>query len=191
MPIWLGIPFLGALLGEHFTYGPRLFVFIAAMVFAMAHILLLNDWGDLIKNPLERSRYTQVSNIEVFKFGLWVGAVLSFVISVGLYAGLVSFWVLLSFYFMGGSFSILYSHPKIHFKESVVGSTALHFWGGLLQFMLGYLAFSQRWQDGILWGVFFSLVFVAGHLVHECVDVDEDRRGALRRGQPGLASCRC
>ncbi len=178
--VWLGIPCLGAVAGESFSLGFRLVLFGSSMIFAMAHVLLINDWGDLKKNPLEMERFSPRVNISLFRSRLLILAIFAFAVSVCLYAQLVSLGILLFFAVVGVLLSLLYSHPKIHLKQSMLGSSVLHFLGGILQFMLGYAVFSQTWQEGILLGVFFSLIFVSGHLVHECIDFHEDKKGGIK-----------
>lgn len=178
--VWLGIPFLGAVAGESFSLGFRLVLFGGSMVFAMAHVLLINDWGDLKKNPYEKERFVSVFDVELFRSWLLIFAMLSITASVCLYAQLVPVWSVGFLAVTGVVLSLLYSHPKIHLKESIIGATILHFLGGILQFMLGYVVFSQEWYKGILLGVFFSLIFVAGHLVHECIDVQQDKKGGIQ-----------
>ncbi len=178
--VWLGIPCLGAAAGENFFLGSRAMFFGVSMVFAMAHVLLINDWGDLKKNPLEKERLPNVTNFVSLRSRLLIFAVLSFTASFILYANLVPLELLVFFAIAGVVLSLLYSHPKTHFKESTVGASLLHFFGGLLQFMLGYMVFSRNWPKGILLGTFFSLIFVAGHLVHESIDIEEDKNGGIK-----------
>ncbi len=76
--------------------------------------------------------------------------------------------------------SALYSVPRVHAKGLPVVSSAIHFAGGLLHFLLGYSVFTAPDWRGVQIGSFFALVFVAGHLTHEIRDSDSDRANGIR-----------
>jgi 4-hydroxybenzoate polyprenyltransferase len=76
--------------------------------------------------------------------------------------------------------SALYSAPAFHMKGVPLLSSALHFIGGLLHFLLGYSVFSAIDRRGLEIGCFFALVFVAGHLTHEARDHEGDLLNAIR-----------
>lgn len=178
--VWFGIPCLAVVSGEIFPWGWRLMSFGIAIIFAIIHVLLINDWGDLKKNPFEKERFPMVSDFVSLRCWLLFFASLSFVVSFIFYANLVPVEMLLFFSAAGLILSLLYSHPKIHLKEGILGATLLHFFGVLLQFMLGYFVFSTSWGKGILFGTFFALIIVCGHFVHECIDVDVDKKGGIQ-----------
>jgi len=178
LPIWLGIPTLGV-----FTAGPpfswsRFVTFYLAIFFSMNYVLLFNDWGDLKKNPNEINRLCIKGNHNRIEKALLSYSLISFLISLILFAQLDKLLVILALF--GFLTSSLYSHPTIHLKKSLLGSKVLHLLGGEIQFLIGYLCFSSSMLNGVLIGLFFSLIFTAGHFVHECIDIDEDHQGSIR-----------
>jgi len=185
--VWMGIPLLGAFsTGEPLPFG-RFVLFVIALTAAMAHVLLVNDWGGLRRNPLEVERYRHVSDGTALAYTLRDGAALTLVVGVvcGLY--LLPLRMVLVLGGLGVGISALYSHPAIHLKENVIASRVLHLAGGALQFLGGYLAFSGQLGRGAFIGLFFGWVIMAGHFVHECIDAESDqahdvRTWATRRG---------
>lgn len=73
----------------------------------------------------------------------------------------------------------LYSHPRIYAKGRPIVGTLVHFVGGVLQFVLGYAAVRPIDTVAVLSGVYFSLVFSAGHLNHEVKDYEPDQAAGL------------
>ena len=174
--VWMGIPLLGALAaGEPLSPG-RFAVFVVALTAAMAHVLLVNDWGGLRRDPLEVTRYPGATEGSALAM-LRGGAVLALLVSLlcGLY--LLPLRALLAVGCLGISLSVLYSHPAVHLKENPVASKVLHAMGGTLQFLGGYLVFSGQPVRGACLGLFFGWVLTAGHFFHECKDaaVDDTR----------------
>jgi 4-hydroxybenzoate polyprenyltransferase len=173
--VWMGIPLLGALsTGESLAFG-RFVLFVLALTAAMAHVLLVNDWGGLRRNPLEVERYRHVADGPALAGALRNGAALTLLASVlgGLY--LLPLSVLLVLGGLGIGVSALYSHPAIHLKEHLVASKMLHLAGGTLQFLGGYLVFSGDLARGAAIGLFFGWIIMAGHFVHECIDAEDDQ----------------
>lgn len=144
----------------------------------MNYVLLFNDWGDLKKNPNKITRICIKGSPNRTEKALLGYSLISFLISLILFAQLDKLLVILALF--GFLTSSLYSHPIIHLKESLFGSKALHLLGGEIQFLIGYLCFSSSMLNGALIGLFFSLIFTAGHFIHECIDVEEDRRGSIQ-----------
>jgi 4-hydroxybenzoate polyprenyltransferase len=171
----MGIPLLGALsTGESIPFG-RFVIFVVALTASMAHVLLVNDWGGLRRNPLEVERYRQVADGLALADTLRNGAVLTLLVGLlcGLY--LLPLPALLVMGCLGIGVSALYSHPAIHLKEHLVASKMLHLVGGTLQFLGGYLVFSGDLATGAAVGLFFGWIIMAGHFFHECIDAETDQ----------------
>lgn len=171
----MAIPVLGAFsAGESVSFA-RFVVFLLALTAAMAHLLLVNDWGGLRRDPLEVLRYRHVADGTALADTLRNGAALTLLVSVlcGLY--LLPLRVLLVMACLGVGVSALYSHPAIHLKEHPVGSKMLHLAGGTLQFLGGYVVFSGHLGRGVAIGLVFGWIMTAGHCVHECIDAGSDR----------------
>lgn len=74
----------------------------------------------------------------------------------------------------------IYSHPKVMAKARPITGTTVHFAGGVLQFLLGYVVVRDYSLHGIAASVYFALVFAAGHLNHEVKDHDADLKAGLK-----------
>ncbi len=178
LPVWLGIPVLGLFLAEKPIVWSRLIIFFFAISFSMLHVLLVNDWGDLQKNPYEKVNLPSKANQLHLIHCIGKTSIYSYIICIILFSLLGPISIFLAL--IGGMLSVLYSHPSIHFKENLLGSTGIHFIGGEIQFLLGYTTLGAPIKEGILVGAFFSFIFVAGHFVHMCLDVNEDKKGNIQ-----------
>lgn len=76
--------------------------------------------------------------------------------------------------------SALYSAPGLHLKGVPLASSAIHFAGGMLHFLLGYSLFCAIDARGLGIGGFFALTSVAGHLTHEARDWEGDRLNGIK-----------
>jgi 4-hydroxybenzoate polyprenyltransferase len=173
--VWMGIPLLGAFsTGDPISFG-RFVLFVLALTAAMAHVLLINDWGGLRRNSLEVERYPHVADGTALASALRNGAALTLLASLlcGFY--LLPLRMLLVMAGLGICINTLYSHPAIHLKEHLIASKMLHLTGGTLQFLGGYLVFSGQLGRGVSSGLFFGGIITAGHFFHECIDAEGDR----------------
>lgn len=177
-PVWLGIPYLGVFTTQAPISIQRLMIFTLAISLAIIHLLLLNDWGGYRRNKHEFERFKVINQPLLLKW-LAYCSIASFLLSLALGALLLNIKLLLILSFCGGILSYLYSNPIFHMKENLIGSKLIHIAGGLLQFLLGYLVFSHDIQRAMLIGLYFSLLFTAGHFIHECIDINEDSKGCL------------
>jgi len=177
-----GSPLLGAL----FSMGPiRTEKCVALVLFAIgsfclvAHVFVLNDWCGMRADLHDPNRATSVfttKGIGRSEIGyLWM-ALLALSFAMFSLGGTQTLIVALAI----AGLSALYSAPVFHMKGVPLISSALHFIGGLLHFLLGYALFSAIDWRGVEIGCFFALVFVAGHLTHETRDHEGDLLNAIR-----------
>lgn len=136
LPIWLGIPFLGVFLGGKPEPLSRFILFTIAVSLAMGHVLFINDWGGLKRNPQEAKRYNLTGDDKSLQKHIFIAAIISISVSFLIGTYLLSFRTLCFFTFSGAFLSLLYSHPWSHWKKNLWGSKFLHFFGGLHQFLL-------------------------------------------------------
>jgi len=174
LPIWMGIPMVGVFTSGASIPFEKFTLYLAALFFAMAHVLLINDWGGLRRNPRELSRYFGLDDSA--RFASMLGRAAIFCLLAGAILGLwlIPLNTLLLITVTGGFISVLYSHPDWHLKEHLVLSKLLHLAGGTIQFLLGYAVFSNNLAPGIAIGLFFGCIIMAGHFIHECGDFEED-----------------
>lgn len=147
----------------------------------MAHIFALNDWGDMsldYQNQDKRSRSLVELGI-TSKQILGLALVLA-VLGLGAVA-LVSA-ALLPIAGMMILLGVAYSFPIAGLKAKglPIVSSALHFAGTLLTYLLGSAAFAPVDYPAVLVGSYFGILIVAGHLAQEVQDYTEDRRAGIR-----------
>lgn len=70
---------------------------------------------------------------------------------------------------------LLYSYPKIGWKNIPILGTLIHFFTQLLHFQMGYCIFSTPSYTSFLISVYFALLFSAAHLHHEIIDYVADK----------------
>lgn len=144
-----------------------------------AHIFVFNDWAgyesdlrDPLRAPHVFSRHG-IGRREVAAAAttLLIAAMLAFA-AVGLTALL-----------FGGAIAalgVLYSASPVLGKSTPVASSINHLLGGTLHFLLGYTLAHPLDANGVGIGLFFGLVFAAGHLNQEVRDYDGDRLNGIR-----------
>ena len=144
-----------------------------------AHIFVFNDWagyaGDLrdpLRAPHVFSRHgIGKREVLVAAMTLLVVAMLAFA-AVGLHALLFGAAI--------AALGFLYSGSPVLGKNTPVASSINHLVGGTLHFLLGYTLFHVLDAHGVAIGLFFGLVFAAGHLNQEVRDYDGDRINGIR-----------
>lgn len=144
-----------------------------------AHIFVFNDWAnhdsdlrDPLRAPQVFSRHgiarREVARISV---ALLLVAMLAFA-AVGAAALLIGSAIAL--------LGFLYSASPVLGKNTPLASSLNHLIGGTLHFLLGYTLAHTLDANGAGIGLFFGLVFAAGHLNQEVRDYDGDRINGIR-----------
>lgn len=144
-----------------------------------AHIFVFNDWagyaGDLrdpLRAPQVFSRHAITRNeVAATALLLLILASLAFT-AVGMPALLLGAAI--------AALGLLYSASPVLGKSTPVAASLNHLVGGTLHFLLGYTLNHPLDAKGVGIGLFFGLVFAAGHLNQEVRDYDGDRINALR-----------
>jgi 4-hydroxybenzoate polyprenyltransferase len=169
-------PLIGATFSIHALAADHLLVaalLMAGNICLVAHVFLLNDWagisGDL-KDPARAERTFQARGLTRQEVGYLAFA--------SLVAGLLLFGAVnMTVLVVAVSIAIasgLYSYPRFHAKGAPLWSSALHFVGGCLHFLLGFAAFRSIDETALIISCFFGMVFTAGHFMHEVRDYDID-----------------
>src|SRR6202011_2704809 len=171
-----GTPLLGAV----FSIG-RLTVERAVTLAALAagscclvaHVFVLNPWSGMSADLQDPNRTTGVfttKTIDRTEVGyLWMALLaLSFLLLSRLGARTLVIALAIA------GLSALYSAPAPDVKGVPLPSSAGHFVGGVLHFLLGYSLFSAIDRRGLEIACFFALAFVAGRLTHEVRDHEGD-----------------
>ncbi|WP_257386958.1 UbiA family prenyltransferase [Tahibacter caeni] len=144
-----------------------------------AHIFVFNDWagceGDL-RDPL---RAPQVfSRHGITRREVAGTAIVLLVLAIAAFS-LAGPAALL----FGGAIAalgFLYSASPVLGKSTPIAASVNHLVGGTLHFLLGYTLAHPLDANGIGIGLFFGLVFAAGHLNQEVRDYDGDRANGIR-----------
>ena len=180
-----GPPLMGVMFGFRelaIAQVPTLLLFFLATLCLLAHVFSFNDWAGIAAdlndpNKLQDVFLTKgITRREVRTVTLFLA-----LMSLALYSLLPVQTLLLAVGII--VLGLLYSHPRIHGKGIPIVSSCLHLTGGVLHFLLGYSLFGGIDLRGVLIGLFFALIFTAGHLNQEVRDYEGDRlNGILTNG---------
>jgi 4-hydroxybenzoate polyprenyltransferase len=177
-----GTPFLGALFAMGaITPGKclNLFVLAIASCLLVAHVFLLNDWSGAGTDLRDPNRATQVFTAKgIGSRAVGTLCILLLMLSLLLLAPFGPMPVILAL--TVAILSALYSAPGFAMKGVPLASSALHLFGGLAHFLLGYSLFHKPDARGLGIGSFFALTFAAGHLTHEARDCAIDTLNGIR-----------
>lgn len=75
---------------------------------------------------------------------------------------------------------ILYGSPLINFKSNFLMGSFVHFISGVINFLIGYAVGSEITYVGVAISIYFSLLFVAGHMHHMVIDYEADKSAKLK-----------
>ena len=143
-----------------------------------AHIFVFNDWAghdsdlrDPLRAPFLFSRQ-----------GIGRREVACAAVALLLLAGIAFAAVGMRALLIGAAIAalgFLYSGSPVLGKSTPVASSLGHLIGGTLHFLLGYTLAHALDASGLSIGLFFGLVFAAGHLNQEVRDYDGDRLNGI------------
>lgn len=161
---------------------PPLLLFLFATLCLLAHVFCFNDWAGIATDLNDPNKVNEVfltkgiTRRQIGTLSLVLG-----LSSLAAYSLLPVQTLLLAVGII--ILGLLYSHPRIHGKGIPIISSCLHLTGGVLHFLLGYSLFGGIDLRGALIGLFFALIFTAGHLNQEIRDYEGDRlNGILTNG---------
>lgn len=144
-----------------------------------AHIFVFNDWANYESDLRDPLRAPQVFS----RHGITRREVAS-TATVLLVLALVALGAVgrtaLAFSTAIAALGFLYSGSPVLGKNTPVASSLNHLVGGTLHFLLGYTLAHSMDASGAGIGLFFGLVFAAGHLNQEVRDYDGDRINGIR-----------
>ncbi|MBN1232632.1 MAG: UbiA prenyltransferase family protein [Candidatus Coatesbacteria bacterium] len=177
--LMLGSPVLGLLFARQ-SEGHKHFHILHYLIFLVStyclagHVYAYNSWAGLKADLKDRSKE---------KFPLMEGKIsikemytLSFIL---LLTALLGYFVLnkhlVIVSLINALLWVLYCDPRILFKSKPILGSLIHFFAGILNFLLGYLFIKNLDMNGILLGLYFTIIFVGGHLNHEIRDYEADK----------------
>jgi 4-hydroxybenzoate polyprenyltransferase len=177
-----GPPLLGAAFSmRHFGvhHLAPLAILMAANVFLVAHIFMLNDWSGLTADLADPNKAARVFTARGVGSGEMGGVTVGLlIVSLLLFSRLGS--VTLGLSLAIAALSAFYSLPRFNWKGRPLLNSAAHLAGGILHFLLGYSLGSVIDHRGIAIASFFALIFAAGHLTQEIRDHEGDAVNAIR-----------
>lgn len=145
----------------------------AGNAFLVAHVFLLNDWAGVHQDLRDPARSAGVFvNRGVRRHE--VAGLLLLLLLLSLLAFLQLGPATLGLGLMIAVASALYSIPHVYMKGVPLASSVLHLLSGVLHFLLGYSVFRSPDTHGIQIGLFFAVIFSAGHLTQEVRDREAD-----------------
>jgi|GEM_PF-5536345 len=74
----------------------------------------------------------------------------------------------------------LYAFPQTNFKANFLLASLIHFFSGIINFSLGYLTGAVLSWDSLLISIYFSLLFVSGHMHHMVIDYEADKASGMK-----------
>lgn len=144
-----------------------------------AHIFVFNDWAGYesdLRDPLRAPHVFSGQGIS--RRDVAWSAILLLVLAAIAFAA-----VGVAAFFFGAAIAalgFLYSSSPLAGKNTPVASSLNHLLGGTLHFLLGYTLAHPLDLTGVGIGLFFGLVFAAGHLNQEVRDYDGDLINGIR-----------
>lgn len=177
-----GTPLLGAVFAmSHLTIqsAAALLLLAAGNAFLVAHVFLLNDWAGVHQDLRDPARSAGVFlNRGVQRHEIAALLLILLLLS------LVAFGQLgpatLGMGLMIAVASALYSVPHVYMKGVPLASSLLHLVSGVLHFLLGYSVFRSPDIHGLEIGLFFAVIFSAGHLTQEVRDCEADQGNGIQ-----------
>ena len=178
--LFLGAPFLGFLFGLSEINGTivkQILLLLLAVLCVGGAVMLYNDlWGFTAdqKDPKRQSPLLsgEASPSELKR--------LAFVLLSGGF--LTCFFFPIRTFFIAAitvMLLILYSHPRFFIKGKPGYSSLLHLMVGSCFFGVGYSVIKPMDRISILIGLYFGIVFMAGHLNHEIKDFLGDNKAGI------------
>lgn len=175
-------PFLGIVLGgyriERDGLAPAMLLMFGSSALT-AHVFVFNDWAGDEDDRRDPSRAPHVFSRDGInrRDVAWTSVVL-LAVAFGAFAAIGATALILGS--LIATLGFLYSGSPVLGKRTPVASSLNHLAGGTLHFLLGYTLGHALDATGIWIGLFFGLVFTAGHLNQEVRDHEGDRLNGIR-----------
>ena len=144
-----------------------------------AHIFIFNDWAGHesdLRDPLRSAQVFSRHGIDRREVALTALALLVLALVAFAAVGMAA----LLFGTAIAALGFLYSGSPVLGKSTPIAASVNHLVGGTLHFLLGYTLAHTLDATGVGIGLFFGLVFAAGHLNQEVRDYDGDRVNGIR-----------
>ena len=155
-------------------------LFLLSTAFILFHAYTFNDWANYKFDQSDPNKKDQPLQSRLISLNETLAlSLLAFLLGIGIY---ISFFprMTLGLCLIILLLWILYSNQLTLLKNVPVLSTLLHLIEGTLFFVLGWSLFSSlAWKSWVI-GLFFGLLYASGHLSHETIDYQGDKKAGLR-----------
>jgi 4-hydroxybenzoate polyprenyltransferase len=152
---------------------------VAANLFLVAHIFMLNDWSGVttdLADPNKAAGVFTARGVGRGEMGGFTAGLLLLSLVLFSRLGLMTLGLSLAIAILSG----LYSLPRFNWKGRPLLNSLTHLAGGILHFLLGYSLGSAVDPRGVAFALFFALIFAAGHLTQEIRDHQSDAVNGIR-----------
>ncbi len=144
-----------------------------------AHIFIFNDWVGFESDLRDPRRAPFVFNTQgIVKREIAWAAIILLVIAIAAFAAVGTAAVI--FGFAIALLGFVYSGSPVFGKSTPIAASVNHLIGGTAHFLLGYTLTRALDEQGVAIGLFFGLVFAAGHLNQEVRDYEGDLVNGIR-----------
>jgi 4-hydroxybenzoate polyprenyltransferase len=154
-----------------------------------AHVFIINDWAGHASDMRDPRRAALV----FARKGISRGQVARTAIALLILATVAFAFIGKPALLLGSAIAMLgifYSCLPGVGKSTPVAASINHLLGGILHFLLGYTVFDELDGRGLAMGLFFGLVFAAGHLNQEVRDAEADGLNGIRTSAVVFGSVR-
>lgn len=175
-------PLLGCVLGGYRPErgGPLPFLLLMFGSCALtAHVFVFNDWAGHpsdLRDPVRAPFVFSQRGIGRGQVAAIASALLALALLACAFVGTAALLIGTAIAALG----LLYSGSPVGGKGTPVAASLNHLAGGTLHFLLGYTLAHALDANGVWIGVFFGLVFAAGHLNQEVRDYEGDLVNRIR-----------
>lgn len=175
----LGFPATGILFA--FTdirqlFSLKVIIFTLATFALSSAIYAFNAWAGYSED-VENERLSDLKNKKKFFIYSMILFIILFIVLYSLIDILLVVLSLISFFIW-----MVYSFPKKGFKYKPLLGTMIHFAGQVIHFQMGFAVLMKPDINSILISFYFALLFSAGHLNHELIDYEADRKMGINTG---------
>ncbi|HPS31414.1 MAG TPA: UbiA family prenyltransferase, partial [bacterium] len=175
----LGFPATGIMFAFNDIYqlfSLRVIIFIVATFALSSAVYAFNAWAGYSED-VENERLSALRNKKRFFIHSMILFIILFIILYALIDTLLVILSLISFCLW-----MIYSFPKKGFKYRPLLGTLIHFAGQVIHFQMGFAVLIKPDINSILISFYFALLFSGGHLNHELIDYDADKKMGINTG---------
>lgn len=157
---------------------PNIILLVFSFYLLIQSIYLLNSYFGK-KHDTKNKRFVGITIINKkteLKFILFSILLLVITLTINLLNGWNGWYLMLINYALW----IFYGSPLINFKSNFLMGSFIHFVSGVINFLIGYAVGSEITYTGVAISIYFSLLFVAGHMHHMVIDYEADKNAELK-----------